>query len=287
MRRRPSGLYVPEPPRVATLEEVERYGWDPARLRRAGLKPPIAGGAVTIVQSKTGSGTGVTNHTAAFTSATTTGNTIVMAATLGIRSGGATSMSLTCSDGGTNTYTRWVASSSTQSTTTDYSCILSEIWYCENITGHAAPTITVGAGVATDGGTTIWELSPCTHDQASTGTATSGTAASSSSLTPSAAGAAVLAAVFGDDGLGSTGPTAGTNFTIDLTSGGASEEVGSEHWVQGAAAATTGAFTLHGSSKWNATQGIFIPSGGSSPGFEFGVTPDQWVSSYGNMPKGV
>lgn len=219
--------------------------------------------AVTIVQSKAGTGSGAATHTAAFTSATTTGNTIVVGIVCGIRTGGSNTLTTSSvSDGGTNTYTRWVASSESHGAGTHYSASLSEFWYCENITGHAATvTITVTPSATTDGAICIYELSASTHDQASVGTGTSA-AASSSSLTPSAAGAAVLASAFSDDGFGSGGPTAGTNFTIDLKSGFSNEDCGTEHWLQTTATATTGPMTLPTSGTWVASQAIFVPPGG-------------------------
>jgi hypothetical protein len=102
--------------------------------------------AIALKQSATGATTAntATSVAATFGSATTGGNTIIIAF-----AGGISTIS-GVSDGGTNTYTKAVSDDT-------YSDV--EIWYCSGIVGHAAPTITASFVAAMAGTIYIYEYS--------------------------------------------------------------------------------------------------------------------------------
>lgn len=120
---------------------------------------------------------------------------------------------------------------------------------------------------------TIWELSPCTFDQASAGSgvnaSTNHETAICSAITPGANGAFVGALAMLDDGVGAgTIGAVGTAaaWTLLLSGGGGSGDWGSEYLSQSTAASVTGDFKLTRAGTYVGSQISLIPSGGGGGG---------------------
>lgn len=225
---------------------------------------------VTVVQSASGSGFNASDH-GSLTNATGAGNTILLGvnflSTVSSVAGGATSMS----DATNGTYT--LKGLETVVSTHYVGGIGTQF-------GLFPAAAAVGAAAAISWVIpnasavewTLWELTPCTFDQASTGTGTNGSSnnetAICSAITPGANGAFIGSLAMLDDGVGAgTIGAVGTAaaWTLVLNAGGGSGEWGSEYVSQTTAASVTGDFKLTRAGTYVGSQISLIPTGGGAP----------------------
>lgn len=197
--------------------------------------------------------------TVSFGSLPTVGHLVIVA----ISSSGPNAVATSVTDNQTgNTYTQVGTSQATPSTGDNI-----QIFYTVVVGATGTFTVTANFG-GTSVGTTmaIHEFSGnATSGSLAVQTASANgtsTAPAVASTTPTNANSLAFSAEVDANGDGTT-ITAGTSFTIDITQliTSTNERIGTEHWIQTTATATTGAFTLGGSAQWAAKMAIFAPSG--------------------------
>jgi hypothetical protein len=161
--------------------------------------------AVTVVQSALYPETLTSSPALAFTSPTTTGNTIVVGLEYYFQGGGTIPSDPTAAGDGTNTLAQAPGSSIGHLAVSFAPKTV--FWYCANITGQTTDTITVTLPGTYWTYMTLWELTASAFDQATVNTASTGTSISAGSITPPVNGALLL-------GLWSAADTA-AGWTLD------------------------------------------------------------------------
>jgi hypothetical protein len=139
-----------------------------------------------------------------------------------------------------------------------------QIFYCVVVGSSGTFTVTAHFPGVSEGSTmAIHEYSGnavSPFDKTANNTGSSAAPALGSNITPNNANSLVFSAEV-DGNADATSITAGTNFTIQATQLTSStlERIGTEHWIQTAATATTAGFSLGGSAPWALMVAVFKP----------------------------
>lgn len=226
-------------------------------------------GAVTLVQAHVGTfASATTGLTANFTN-NTSGNIGVLASHVCVTAGTALLNSVTDTSG--NTYTVSAASLA-DVTATRYSHCYTQFAYTTNLaTFSGTNTVTANYSTSINGSVGVFELTPGTLDQTSTGTNANTNVPTPGSITTGSNGSFYVAAGVLDDGFGFANGwlTAGGSFTLNTENGGGNLNGADEYQAQASAGAITGTFGTNqpGTTGPNAGSMItFKPGGGKPPG---------------------